>query len=236
MAKIVNNRPLFWTVVANLTYWTLGPFIPSPWVSSAASLFLMLASANMFMTYAPAAYDVLFYGRRDRETGGERSHIGVYGGALCSGGSCIVGLFGFLWVLAGQPDSWLGTVYSGYGRAVTACGFVLMAYSSAPRDPASSRARMIVAALLVTALAVASFYLGKHWSQPEQAAYWKSVKGVLANRPSCADTQPVWGSQNKVYHIEDSPYRGMVIPDWCFASTEEAEEKGFRSPKGARVD
>lgn len=58
----------------------------------------------------------------------------------------------------------------------------------------------------------------------------------LANRPSCADTQPVWGSQNKVYHIEDSPYRGMVIPDWCFASTEEAEENGFRAPKGARVD
>lgn len=55
----------------------------------------------------------------------------------------------------------------------------------------------------------------------------------LANRPPCPLAEPVWGSSNKVYHVEGSPYRGMVIPDWCFASPTEAEAKGFRPPKSA---
>ena len=58
----------------------------------------------------------------------------------------------------------------------------------------------------------------------------------LMNRASCPDDQPVWGSGNKVYHIHDSPYRGMVIPDWCFSSASEAEDNGFRAPKGVAAD
>lgn len=63
-----------------------------------------------------------------------------------------------------------------------------------------------------------------------------SVWPHLANRPPCPIDQDVWGSSNKVYHVESSPYRGMVIPDYCFSSVEEAEENGFRAPKGMRGD
>jgi hypothetical protein len=56
----------------------------------------------------------------------------------------------------------------------------------------------------------------------------------LANRAVCPSDQPVWGSERGVYHVEDSPYRGMVIPDWCFSSSSEAERKGFRAPIGLK--
>lgn len=51
------------------------------------------------------------------------------------------------------------------------------------------------------------------------------------NRPSCKPEQPVWGSSAKIYHTEESRYRGVVIAQWCFGSIEEAEKAGFRPPK-----
>lgn len=56
----------------------------------------------------------------------------------------------------------------------------------------------------------------------------------LLNRAQCPSNKPVWGSSSKIYHVENSPYRSMVIPSHCFSTTVEAEQNGFRAPKGMR--
>ncbi|MEJ8308625.1 hypothetical protein [Agrobacterium larrymoorei] len=227
----MNNPLLISTVVANILYWTIGFASPDPFISSASSLFLLVSSAIMFLRYFPTAYDVLIHRQRDTGQGGEGSHVGVYGATLIAAGSCYVGLFGFLWVLAGQPPEWLGTAYSGYGRAVSGAGFVLMAFSPTIASGTFRPANIFMIILLITAIAVASFFVGRI-SQPETASYWTSIKGRLANRPLCPEGQQVFGTERKIYHSQESPYRGMVIPSWCFSSPAEAEEKGFRVPEG----
>lgn len=227
----MNNPLLLWTVAANILYWIVGFASPNPFISSASSLFLLVSSAIMFLRYFPTAYDVLIHQQRDTGQGGEGSHVGVYGATLIAAGSCYVGLFGFLWVLAGQPQEWLGTAYSGYGRAVSGAGFVLMAFSPTIASGAFRPANILMIIMLIVGIAVASFFVGRI-TQPEQATYWLSIKGRLVNRPVCPEDEPVFGTDRRIYHTLESPYRGMVIPSWCFSNPEEAETKGFRAPKG----
>lgn len=52
----------------------------------------------------------------------------------------------------------------------------------------------------------------------------------LANRATCPP-ESVWVSSRGVYHTQSSPYRGSVVPRYCFSSAEKAEEAGFRSAK-----
>jgi hypothetical protein len=52
----------------------------------------------------------------------------------------------------------------------------------------------------------------------------------LANRASCRPGD-VWVSSRGVYHTQASPYRGSVVPRYCFSSAEKAEEAGFKPPR-----
>jgi len=56
----------------------------------------------------------------------------------------------------------------------------------------------------------------------------------LAGRSVCPEGQDVWGSSKGVYHTVDSPYRGLVVPGWCFTTEKDAEDKGFRPPRGLK--
>jgi hypothetical protein len=55
----------------------------------------------------------------------------------------------------------------------------------------------------------------------------------LLNRARCPADKPVWVSSKGVYHVS-SEYKGMMSPRWCFATVKEAEEKGFRPPRGSK--
>jgi len=51
-----------------------------------------------------------------------------------------------------------------------------------------------------------------------------------SDAPVCPENRPILGSENKVYHVPDGPYNGMVVPKKCFKDVDEARRKGFRSP------
>ena len=53
----------------------------------------------------------------------------------------------------------------------------------------------------------------------------------LMNRSTCKPTEPVWVSSNGIYHLPNSPYRGSIVPRWCFATEEEALAAGYRKWK-----
>lgn len=52
----------------------------------------------------------------------------------------------------------------------------------------------------------------------------------LINRPTCPK-ESVWVSSTGIYHTYSSPYRGSVVPRYCFESEEKAREAGFKAPK-----
>jgi hypothetical protein len=182
VTRLKNNQLVFWTLIANAVYWLVGLATPIPYVSSAASLVLLVTSAGMFLRYAPSAFDVVVNGRRDAGEGGQGSHLALYGATLIAAGSCYVGLFGFLWILADQPDSWLGTAQSGYGRAVMSAGFALMALSPDNSPSGIKLPNLFLIILLIVAVAIGSFFAGRKTVPQEQAVFWRG-DGALVPPP-----------------------------------------------------
>lgn len=228
MARLKGNQLVFWTLIANMLYWLVGIATPNPYVSSAASLVLLITSAGMFLRYAPHAFDVVVNGRRDPGEGGQGSHLALYGATLIAAGSCYVGLFGFLWIMADQPDTWLGTPQSGYGRAVMSAGFALMALSPDTTPSGVKLPNLFLIVLLIIAVAIGSFFAGRKAAPQEQAVYWRSIRGALADRPICPPERQIWGSANKVYHTAESAWRDQMAPARCFETAAEATAAGFR--------
>jgi hypothetical protein len=178
VARLKGNHLLVWTLLANVVYWLVGISTPNPYISSASSLALLVTSAGMFLRYAPHAFDVVVNGLRDQSEGGQGSHLALYGATLIAAGSCYVGLFGFLWIMADQPETWLGTPMSGYGRAVMAAGFTLMALSPDTTPAGVKMPNFFLILLLIIAVAVGSFFAGRKAAPPEQATYWRSIQGT----------------------------------------------------------
>lgn len=178
VARLKGNHLLVWTLVANIVYWLVGVSTPNPYISSASSLALLVTSAGMFLRYAPHAFAVVVNGLRDTSEGGQGSHLALYGATLIAAGSCYVGLFGFLWVMADQPNTWLGTPMSGYGRAVMAAGFTLMALSPDTTPSGVKMPNFFLILLLMIAVAIGSFLAGRKAAPPEQATYWRSLQGT----------------------------------------------------------
>lgn len=121
-----SNNLLVISALSVLIYCVAGLILPDPYLSSASSFALMAFGAITLLRYAPVAYDIVINGRRLADDGKEGSHLAVFGTALLAAGAVYVGIFGFVWVLYGQPVSWTGTAVSGFGRALMAAGFWLM--------------------------------------------------------------------------------------------------------------
>lgn len=85
---------------------------------------------------------------------------------------------------------------------------------------------------LFAAGAIAGFVLATSFKVTEVSSVWPH----LTNRAACAKSEEVWVSSNGIYHTKSSPYRGMVVPEWCFEDENQAKEKGFRPPKSIRSD
>lgn len=228
LAKLKDNQLVFWTLVANAIYWLAGAVTPNSYVSSAASLMLLISSSGMLFRYLPHAVDVVVNGRRDAGEGGQGSHLALYGATLIAAGSSYVGLFGFLWIIADQPESWLGTPASGYGRAVAAAGFAMMALSPDTTPSGVKLPSLLLIVALIIAVAIGSFFAGRKAAPQEQAVYWRSIRGAFADRPVCPPDREIWGSENKVYHPPESGYRQQFAPSHCFETEGEAVKKGFR--------
>jgi hypothetical protein len=180
--RLKGNQLALWSLIVNAVYWLVSAITPNPYVSSAASLMLLITSAGMFLRYAPHAFDVVINGKRDSGEGGEASHLALYGATLIAAGSCYVGLFGFLWIMMDQPDTWLGTPTSGYGRAVMSAGFALMALSPDTSPSGVKLPNMFLLVMLIIAVALGSFFAGRKAAAPkEQTVYWRDASGAGAS-------------------------------------------------------
>ena len=192
MTRIVHNRMLMWSVIALVAYWTVGlSIMPGALVSSTMSLLLLIFGSVVFARYVTEAVPLLLRrnlaGMKTDDLGG---NLSIYGVTLLSFGSCYVGLFGLLWMYFGQPVSWLGSVYSGFGRGVMAAGFAMLFFSP---DVARQGFRVPIKAwVLAAALAalVAAFALGVRVGKDEtRIGVWEMTQCRLAGICSAkADT------------------------------------------------
>ena len=231
MARIVSNRLLSGSLLALALYWAIGFVAPTPYLSSTSSLMLFLCGLMVFVRYAPTAFEVVVKGRRGDTPG---SHLAVYGMTFISAGSCYIGAFGLLWVGMGQPNDWLGTAYSGFGRAVMAAGF-WMAFVSPDASTRDVKVPSLIWLAVLGSIALAAaFFLGIMFGDSSgKAATRLSVARltVTAERPACPSNRPVWGaSRSNIYHASDSPYREQVVPRRCFATETDAARAGYRPP------
>lgn len=229
---MTNRRMLLASLVLLSAYVIAGVIIPTPYVSSASSLLLLVCGTFVSARYTPVAYNVLFNNDRSSGVGEEGSHKAVYGIALIANGSVYVGLFGLLWVAMDQPATWLATWYSGLGRAIMGAGFWLLFISPDASRPQAGLPRTIWLIVIMAAALLLAFLLGQRVGSSELQTGWQGARSVVA----CPAGFDVIGSQNKVYHVPSSPYRPMVqVPRRCFISVAEAKRAGFRAPKTAHV-
>lgn len=78
--------------------------------------------------------------------------------------------------------------------------------------------------------AIAGFVLASSFRAGELGPRVGELVQKVNGRPACTAREHVWVSSHGVYHTATSPYRAMVVPEWCFSSVAEAEAKGFRPP------
>ena len=183
MKSILDNRLLFWSLAALLTYWTAAGVVPGQFMSSTASLMLLISGGVTFMRYADDAFAIVIRGRRNPASeDGDGSHLAAYGVTLLSAGSFYVGLFGLLWVFMGQPDGWLGSAVSGFGRALMGVGFLLLFFA-----PDVSRRKLRLPQWYWIALTFAAimallivFFLGVQFGQEDTVGVQALVVGKLS--------------------------------------------------------
>lgn len=225
---IKNNRLLLGSLLALVVYFGGGPFLDRPYLSSTVSLLFMGASTGLVVFYWRAFVDVVFKHRRLAEDPG--SHIGVFGAILAGMGGIISALFNLIWVRYGSPPDWNGTVFSNFGRIVIAAGFACLVISPHVGRVAAELPRQTTLIVFSIIGIIIAFTIGTQIRPAEIVPAWSPV-WYDSDRPICLPNRPVWGvSSSKIYHVAESRYRSLVIPDHCFASEWEAKVAGYRPP------
>ena len=155
---MVNNKLLVYFVGAILAYWSFSLVIPGGVLSVIVGGALLTFGVFAFMRYGRDAYEVLFNGLRSEN--GDGSHLAVLGMALIAFGSVYIGGFSLLWNIFDQPENWLGTAVSAFGRAVTTAGFALMYFSPDVGRPEPRTPPYVWFAIILTCVALAAYLIG----------------------------------------------------------------------------
>ena len=221
--KILENRLLIGIIGALILYWGPGQFLPGPFVSMVASIGLLIFGGMAFAQYAPSAYQIVFH--RQRDISEEGSHYWVLGTFIVSAGIIWSGAYEAIWIAAGQPAQWSGTLVSSFGRAMIASGMAMQWW--APK--AGAAGIQIKTGLWIWVAIIVAFIGGMVFNSKFELP--ESTWRFSMDRPLCPASHPVWGSLNRRYHLVNSPYRAQVLPVRCFKDAAEAELAGFIEAK-----
>lgn len=225
--KIANNSLLLILLGFMSLYWLFGWYIPNLLLSGTVSIFSVLIGIAVIYRYSIGVYRVLWKGERSDR--GDGAHLAALGIPALAAGVVYGGAFNLIWTWMGNPETWIGTPMSNFGRVLQAIGFVGLFFSpDASRHRVSLSGAVWAISILMTAVIVA-FLMGARLAGGEMAPIRRFIYGV--HYPVCPADQPVIGTTTKVYHDEASPYRDLIKPRTCFATVKEAEKAGFRPPR-----
>lgn len=119
MIKIRGNWLLWRVIMIYAIFMIVGQyFIPRHAISNATAVCALIAGAVMAARYSGEAYRVLFKEKR----GNNGAHSAILGVAEFGYGLVYSGAYRLLWNHMGQPDAWVGTVWSSLGLFAIAKG------------------------------------------------------------------------------------------------------------------
>lgn len=230
MKRVAENKLLIWSAALFIGYWLVGFVVPGPALSGAMSIAILAFGLITFIRYAGDTYAILFKGLRNHASiEGDGSHLAAYGVTLLSAGAVYTGIFGASWLAAGQPQDWLATPYSGFGRAMFAVGFALLYFS-----PGVTRTGLripswywILASAAIFGGLIGAFYMGAKMTAAEAPI------AISITRAGCPKAAPVKGNisgRGRIYHEPSSLHYSRTIPERCFRSPLQARMAGYRPP------
>lgn len=163
MAKLKGNRLLMASALAVVFFWIVAPLVPNPHLSTFFSLLIFATGSLTLTRYAKPTFRVVVRGERSQdEMGrGRGSHLAIYGTFLFAFGCICMGAYGLWWNYAGQPEEWIGSPASQFGRACLVAGFCMMVIGPSMTIAGFELPRRWWALLIVAAILIAlGFYLG----------------------------------------------------------------------------
>lgn len=160
MRRLLSNHFLLLNLACIGAYWGIGPLLPKPSISNAVSIVAICAGIFLFVQYVEAAVAVLF--KQERRPDG--SHWAVYGATVAAFGTVYGGGWTLLWNYMGQPDPWVATAASSFGRACVAIGFLMMGISHETVKIGGSYPKGFWRAVLVMFAIVIAFVAGTHFA------------------------------------------------------------------------
>lgn len=210
----------------HIFYLLVGYFIPIL-TSPGISVLLMGGGFLLMWKYAATAYNVLINRLRHEDDDG--SHLIGLGLCMVGAGLFYGGTFNLMWVYQGSPSEWIGTIYSNYGRALSAVGCVTVFFGAATYRGRVGATSWLAIALLIVLVGLSSFIAGYQFQgSPSAILSFETHRAVNDNRPICEPDKPVWGASNSMrYHLPDSPYRSLLRPSHCFRTESEARAYGY---------
>jgi len=218
-----DNRVLQASILAPAFYWSLGAFVEPPQMSNTAALLQIIAGLFVMRRYAPQSYEIVILGKRSTEKGAEGSHLAIYGCFLLALGSVWGGGYSLLYHFMDQPQSWIGTTASGFGRALQAAGFWLVLMSPDVIMKQVKLSSQIWTVALIGIVAAVAFTLGSWRAGDIPAPY-----GVARDDwPVCTEKAPVKISQAGKYHPPSSRHYNVTKPVRCLASIGAAQAAGY---------
>lgn len=195
-------------------------------VNAVISGLLLVWGAFVMVSWGRDAYQVFKSGVV------EGPQLALVGVTIVAAGSVYSGAFGVAWAIAQEPQSWLGTPFSAFGRYIMAIGFALQWFSPEVEGDRTRPPRWWYFVGFVIFVALAAFALGTKWGDAKTADV---SQRVVENRTLTATNCPVMGNVRRdgerIYHDQTSPYRAMVHPEACFDTVEEARVAGYRAPR-----
>lgn len=229
MPAIRNNRLLLAVLLFNLVWWSGGSFIPGTHLSGVVSFLLVASGIGLMAFYWNGFIDVVVRRKRDPDEPG--AHFSLFAAFVAGFGAVFSGIFNIMWVRAGSPVEWTGTVYSNYGRILTATAFFCLVFAPHVGRGAAQWPKQSTLIAGSAAAVLLAFVIGTQVN-PSEPTTWPASVWYGADRPVCAPGRPVWGVEaSHIYHTEHSRYRNLVVPDRCFHNEWEARAAGYRPPQ-----
>ncbi|MFD2235920.1 hypothetical protein [Aureimonas populi] len=157
MTRADNNHLVLWAIALLVVYVAGAIIMPWGWFSAFFSAAQMVAGVIVFLGWAPDAWRVF------RERRIEASHLALLGVTMLAAGMSYSGAFSLAWALANRPESWVGTPFSSFGRALVTGGFLMFIISPEATREGIRRPRWYVVAISLVAVGIVAFLLGLQW-------------------------------------------------------------------------
>lgn len=222
---VLRNRITIGFLVLSSLYWFASPWLEPEWRDYGILMLRSGIIAGSVLAAATYFLSALKSVRRGEHSNVTEWLVGVvtFFAAVATGS-----IYSIIWIRLGRPE-WM-TAHPALGfillwQLIGVC-MIVKAPHSGSEDGSGNRSRLLLA-IGIAVVAAISFTAGRV-TKTEGAM----APLFAANKPWCPSHLPVIGNVNsrgaKIYHLADSPYLQMVMPDACFATEAEAIAAGFR--------